>query len=359
MTEALTIQPPSPSMSPPLPRDRASSSPDATLASLLASPSSLPLTSPSSPSPLNPPLSPTSARLHKRTKLIAEIHDTERHYSTSLTATLTHYLTPLRANPSDLSLKPDTLTTIFSNLEQLASFHAVFSAELAKATTPRDVCLTFNRFVDFLRIYIPYVNGYSEAMQALQTLQDNKRWLKFAAEKKQAMGLDLMSYLIMPVQRIPRYELLLKELKRNLDPPPPTHSPSSSSPSPLLHLLRRRHSARRDAGQDRGRGPEGERGQARGRARLLPPLHPAAHHPPRLRLPRAHRWRRLRPPPRGQGGHPVQAQHVRQEGARARPVQRRAAVDEWGEVQGTCGSGGPQGGGRGRGGGGGRRGGGP
>ena len=53
------------------------------------------------------------------------------------------------------------------------------------------------RFVDFLRMYIPYVNGYGEAMKALQGLQENRKWLKFAAEKKQQMGLDLMSFLIM------------------------------------------------------------------------------------------------------------------------------------------------------------------
>ena len=41
-----------------------------------------------------------------------------------------------------------------------------------------------------------------------------KNQKKFETEQKEASGLDLSSFLILPVQRLPRYVLLLKELQR-------------------------------------------------------------------------------------------------------------------------------------------------
>ena len=233
MTEALTISTSftsphssaplssSPSLSPSPPPSDAS-----TLASLLISPTVGSLSSPPSPVPLSPSLSAEEQaakkqadRSTKRTKIIAEIHDTERHYSSSIARVVAEYLVPLRANAAEWGLKVEQINSVFSNLEQLAMFHAALSVKLAEALTPRDVCTVFAKHADYLKMYTPYVNNYSEALKALQQLQDNKKFGKLCGEKKQLMGMDLTSYLIMPVQRIPRYELLLKELKRNLEPP--------------------------------------------------------------------------------------------------------------------------------------------
>jgi hypothetical protein len=59
----------------------------------------------------------------------------------------------------------------------------------------------------------------SDAWRYLVYVTDKKEFQTHCAEaRKKAKNMDLMSYLIMPVQRIPRYELLLKELKSKLDP---------------------------------------------------------------------------------------------------------------------------------------------
>ena len=42
-----------------------------------------------------------------------------------------------------------------------------------------------------------------------------EKYLQKAKENTECRGLDLLSYLIMPVQRLPRYVLLLSELRKN------------------------------------------------------------------------------------------------------------------------------------------------
>ena len=87
-------------------------------------------------------------------------------------------------------------------------------------------------------MYTLYLAGYPKALETINEQRNNKRFQAFLAEKRKACGLDLMSYLIvrlplvfcrslvsfsslrmfpaaqMPVQRIPRYELLLREMIR-------------------------------------------------------------------------------------------------------------------------------------------------
>jgi len=70
----------------------------------------------------------------------------------------------------------------------------------------------------FLKVYTQYVKDYSQARAELSTARKNSP--EFAAyitelEKSNATRLDnkdIFAYLIMPVQRIPRYQLLLRDL---------------------------------------------------------------------------------------------------------------------------------------------------
>jgi hypothetical protein len=99
-------------------------------------------------------------------------------------------------------------------------------------------------------MYTLYLNGYEKCLSAINALRTHKKFTEFmvATGKKLKSapgstifpyrlivhltilpsshllcmygyvmegGLDLMSYMIQPVQRVPRYVLLLKELKRN------------------------------------------------------------------------------------------------------------------------------------------------
>jgi len=65
----------------------------------------------------------------------------------------------------------------------------------------------YGKFADYLKVYTQYVNNYDNALQTLSVLKKNRAFMEILAEARQddeAGGLDIVSYMIMPVQRIPR-----------------------------------------------------------------------------------------------------------------------------------------------------------
>lgn len=71
--------------------------------------------------------------------------------------------------------------------------------------------------------YTTYISGYDKCVRLLGQMRKSRKFTKFLDETRtdpECKGLDLMSFLIMPIQRIPRYELLLRELISCDDPDP-------------------------------------------------------------------------------------------------------------------------------------------
>ncbi len=66
------------------------------------------------------------------------------------------------------------MSGVFSNVESIANFHAVFFAELTKTaphpTSVLAVATAFLRLADFLKMYSAYVNNYELAMRTLAKL---------------------------------------------------------------------------------------------------------------------------------------------------------------------------------------------
>jgi hypothetical protein len=74
----------------------------------------------------------------------------------------------------------------------------------------------------FLKIYKDYFNNYEKCAQVIRAAkkQDKKfhEWIvKTEKKARQEKKLDMQSLMIAPVQRIPKYNLLLKELVKNTD----------------------------------------------------------------------------------------------------------------------------------------------
>ena len=192
-----------------------------------------------------------------RAQVIAEIQSTEQSYVNTLDALTTCFVQPLKERMSTKAfhdIKPDAVDILCSNLETLANFHHMFISQLmlvpaasaaaaaatadaaapaapaapaaaanAASTTP-SIPSVFLRFSEFFRLYIPYLNGYEKALNTFNSLHKHKKfqeWLSTDVREKLkahaiangASQLDLLSYMIQPVQRVPRYVLLLKELK--------------------------------------------------------------------------------------------------------------------------------------------------
>lgn len=74
-----------------------------------------------------------------------------------------------------------------------------------------------------MKMYTSYVQNFSGATQTLGKLLTDKKYERFKVYVDQCrsdprcQGLSLESFLVMPVQRIPRYKLLLTELLKNTE----------------------------------------------------------------------------------------------------------------------------------------------
>jgi len=209
-----------------------------------------PQLSPSSPlpsSPLQSPLTPTSSppsipsspapatiltpeeidakksldRFNRRTQIIKEIKSTERDYTANINRIVSDYIAPLRLSPDKFGINNEHISTIFKNIDVIAGFHTILNTDIMECDSALTICQCLLKRADFLQFYSDYINNFETASKLLgNLLKENKKFTKFLSDKRaeSTNGLDLASLLIMPVQRIPRYELLLKELKRNLDP---------------------------------------------------------------------------------------------------------------------------------------------
>lgn len=75
----------------------------------------------------------------------------------------------------------------------------------------------------YMKMYTTYVQNFSDATQTLGKLLAQKKYERFNAFVDQCRSdprcqdLSLESFLVMPVQRIPRYKLLLTELLKNTE----------------------------------------------------------------------------------------------------------------------------------------------
>ena len=106
-------------------------------------------------------------------------------------------------------------------------FNETLLVELGRRmqTFTADKCLgdVFKRLVPFMKIYSTYLQNYNLASAALTKVLADKRFERFheyfvnTSSLPECQGRSLSSLLIMPVQRVPRYNLLLNELLKNTD----------------------------------------------------------------------------------------------------------------------------------------------
>ncbi|OZJ06690.1 hypothetical protein BZG36_00422 [Bifiguratus adelaidae] len=161
----------------------------------------------------------------KRARIIQEILATERSYVRGLEDLIEIYLAPCRA-----ALPSDEVKAVFCNIENILMLHKTYLlptvesevAQLSKAQNNGvDNCnmgKVFLEMVPYLKMYSFYINNFDHAMDVLHSWQAGgkrrkaKALLESARSNPRHTQLNLQSYLLLPVQRIPRYQLLLGDL---------------------------------------------------------------------------------------------------------------------------------------------------
>ncbi|XP_058410451.1 FYVE, RhoGEF and PH domain-containing protein 2 isoform X5 [Diceros bicornis minor] len=159
-------------------------------------------------------------------RIVQELLETEQAYVARL-----HLLDQvffqelLREARSSKAFPEDVVRLIFSNISSIYLFHVqFFLPELQRrlddwSATPR-IGDVIQKLAPFLKMYSEYVKNFQRAAELLATWTDKSppfQEVITRIQSSEASGsLTLQHHMLEPVQRIPRYELLLKEYVQKL-----------------------------------------------------------------------------------------------------------------------------------------------
>ncbi|XP_011810550.1 PREDICTED: FYVE, RhoGEF and PH domain-containing protein 4 [Colobus angolensis palliatus] len=163
-------------------------------------------------------------KLHK---IANELLLTERAYVNRLDLLDQVFYCKLLEEANRGSFPAEMVNKIFSNISSINAFHSKFLLpELEKRmqeweTTPR-IGDILQKLAPFLKMYGEYVKGFDNAMELVKNMTERIPQFKSVVEEIQRQkicgSLTLQHHMLEPVQRIPRYEMLLKDYLRKLPP---------------------------------------------------------------------------------------------------------------------------------------------
>nr|XP_033819532.1 uncharacterized protein KIAA1755 homolog isoform X2 [Geotrypetes seraphini] len=149
-------------------------------------------------------------------RIMEELLGTEKDYVGSLGYILSHYLPEMERGDLPQGLRGQR-AAIFGNLEKLHEFHSqLFLHELKGCwKDPLRVGRCFLRHKERFRLYAFYSKNKPQSDVLLA-----EHGAAFFKRKQQELGdkMDLSSYLLKPIQRISKYNLLLEDMLRECDP---------------------------------------------------------------------------------------------------------------------------------------------
>ncbi|XP_078325478.1 guanine nucleotide exchange factor VAV3-like isoform X4 [Crassostrea virginica] len=149
----------------------------------------------------------------KRDYCVKELHDTEKNYLEALRMIHMHFQKPLK----DFIPQADR-EVIFAHIEKLLEIHRKFQAELQEACingTPK-IGEVFVKYKKHLLVYGNYCSDMPKAQERLEEVTRKNELIRCqieACEKKANDGkFKLRDLLHVPMQRVLKYHLLLREL---------------------------------------------------------------------------------------------------------------------------------------------------
>ncbi|KAF2357676.1 Pleckstrin domain [Trinorchestia longiramus] len=145
-------------------------------------------------------------------------------------------------NRARLMFPAEHLPIMFSNVKSIYKLHHDFLLpQLRERLSMWEDCPCIGDIMTtlapFLKMYTEYVRNFDRAIELINSCQ--AKCAKFAAimadihRLESCGGLTLQHHMLCPVQRIPRYELLLRDYLRKL----PANHPDRSDTAKALHLV--------------------------------------------------------------------------------------------------------------------------
>ncbi|TRY95535.1 hypothetical protein DNTS_007037 [Danionella cerebrum] len=159
---------------------------------------------------------PKETNEQKLYKIANELLQTEKAYE---------FFTKLLEESRKDTFPVDVVRSIFSNISSINTFHSQFLLpDLEKrmgewTSTPR-IGDILQKLTPFLKMYAEYVMNFDQAMDLLKQWMDRSPPFKtiiLDIQSQEACGnLTLQHHMLEPVQRVPRYEMLLKDYLKKL-----------------------------------------------------------------------------------------------------------------------------------------------
>ena len=176
--------------------------------------------------------------------LLAELVQTEYSYLCSLTTAINVFLLRIRASTAvgRVLLSEDDVQKVFVNVEQLHAVNlALYSALCQRMATSSllstDTATVLAAYCNEAKSYVQYVCGYDDGRALLADKRKASKDLDYLLRVNELCErCRLEDLLIQPVQRIPRYLLLLRSLLGQLNASSVVHSAFSSALSSLSAL---------------------------------------------------------------------------------------------------------------------------
>uniref|UniRef100_A0A8C6VXX6 FYVE, RhoGEF and PH domain containing 1 n=1 Tax=Nothobranchius furzeri TaxID=105023 RepID=A0A8C6VXX6_NOTFU len=132
---------------------------------------------------------------------------------------------------------PDVIQGIFSNICSIYCFHQQFllpalQKRMEEDSNPR-IGDILQKLAPFLKMYGEYVKNFDRAMELVNTWMERSSQFKTIIQEIQREercgNLTLQHHMLEPVQRIPRYELLLKDYLNRLPEDAPDYRDAQKS----------------------------------------------------------------------------------------------------------------------------------
>jgi len=184
-----------------------------------------------------------------RTKIANELLQTELSYLRDIRTIHQEF----QLGATDI-MNHDEQKILFMNIKEIIPIHIEISKMLQSRIKSWSYHQTIADVLQFqmsnFRIYKQYVTSYKDAASYLQKHRASSVKLdKFLHSKESntyCRGMKFESFLVMPIQRLPRYILLLKELKKYTDPTHPDYPLIVSVMKELDDLAKSFNEAERD-----------------------------------------------------------------------------------------------------------------
>ncbi|ELP87604.1 Rho guanine nucleotide exchange factor, putative [Entamoeba invadens IP1] len=157
-----------------------------------------------------------------RGTVVAEILTTERNYVAGLTHVIEDVKKPIEKTPI---LTETERKTLFSNIETVCQTNKVFLQDMSKKVhffnTTTCIGDTFLTFIPFLKVYSEYCSNFRHTTELLPLIKYPHKFSIFYSEMQRKnttfKTCSMLDLLITPIQRLPRYELLLKDLLKHTE----------------------------------------------------------------------------------------------------------------------------------------------